>query len=338
MAIINCPECGKEVSNKAEKCPNCGYPINIVHHQRQMNSTPNRSAVVINRMPQKQKMSGLGIAALIFCILGCTFWIGIILAVIDLCTKDGKKKTCSIIAVVISFFWISICASAINSKDSNSNNNETISHTVNNENKENKIIDYTVSNTTFYTYADSLDNIEYCFILEITNTGTCPLSLEDCYVDFEDKDGHLVSTEKFISSCPDIINPGEKGYFYNGSLALFLDADINSQDEIYAVPHMNITESKHEPVDYTVSDTSITKDSNSPKILGRITNNTKKDNPLLYLNVIFYNSDGDVIGITGTNITDLNSGTTKSFECSGRFVAGDFDFDDIYEYKIIARQ
>jgi hypothetical protein len=28
MALINCPECGKQVSDKAEKCPNCAYPIN----------------------------------------------------------------------------------------------------------------------------------------------------------------------------------------------------------------------------------------------------------------------------------------------------------------------
>lgn len=27
MAIIQCPECGKEVSNSAKNCPNCGYPI-----------------------------------------------------------------------------------------------------------------------------------------------------------------------------------------------------------------------------------------------------------------------------------------------------------------------
>lgn len=27
MALIKCPECGKEVSNKAESCINCGYPI-----------------------------------------------------------------------------------------------------------------------------------------------------------------------------------------------------------------------------------------------------------------------------------------------------------------------
>lgn len=28
MALINCPECGKEVSDKSEKCIHCGYPIN----------------------------------------------------------------------------------------------------------------------------------------------------------------------------------------------------------------------------------------------------------------------------------------------------------------------
>lgn len=27
MALINCPECGRQVSSQAEKCPGCGFPI-----------------------------------------------------------------------------------------------------------------------------------------------------------------------------------------------------------------------------------------------------------------------------------------------------------------------
>lgn len=27
MALISCPECGKQVSDRADSCPNCGYPI-----------------------------------------------------------------------------------------------------------------------------------------------------------------------------------------------------------------------------------------------------------------------------------------------------------------------
>lgn len=27
MALIKCPECGKEISDKAKSCPNCGNPM-----------------------------------------------------------------------------------------------------------------------------------------------------------------------------------------------------------------------------------------------------------------------------------------------------------------------
>ena len=27
MSLINCPECNKEISDKAKCCPNCGYEL-----------------------------------------------------------------------------------------------------------------------------------------------------------------------------------------------------------------------------------------------------------------------------------------------------------------------
>ena len=30
MALINCYECGKEISDKATSCPNCGIPLNQI--------------------------------------------------------------------------------------------------------------------------------------------------------------------------------------------------------------------------------------------------------------------------------------------------------------------
>lgn len=32
MALINCPECGKEISDRATSCPNCGYPMVAKNH------------------------------------------------------------------------------------------------------------------------------------------------------------------------------------------------------------------------------------------------------------------------------------------------------------------
>jgi len=34
MALINCPECGKRISNQAESCPNCGHPINFIKYEK----------------------------------------------------------------------------------------------------------------------------------------------------------------------------------------------------------------------------------------------------------------------------------------------------------------
>lgn len=35
MALINCPECGKEISDTATSCPNCGRPLNTNGSQNQ---------------------------------------------------------------------------------------------------------------------------------------------------------------------------------------------------------------------------------------------------------------------------------------------------------------
>ena len=34
MALIKCPECGKEMSDKAIRCPSCGYPIEKVSYEK----------------------------------------------------------------------------------------------------------------------------------------------------------------------------------------------------------------------------------------------------------------------------------------------------------------
>ena len=50
MALINCPECGTEVSSNAAACPRCAHPINTALTQRQLREqglgavTPQRSS------------------------------------------------------------------------------------------------------------------------------------------------------------------------------------------------------------------------------------------------------------------------------------------------------
>ncbi len=59
MAIIQCPECGKDVSDKAKSCPNCGCPIN----EDVQNTNDNDSS--------KRKTGSTLIILGILCWIGC---------------------------------------------------------------------------------------------------------------------------------------------------------------------------------------------------------------------------------------------------------------------------
>lgn len=104
MSLINCRECGKEISNSAEKCPNCGAPVN-----------QNVKATPISQMEGKK--SGISIAALVLTLLGCTALIGFILAIVDLSKKDGRNKILSKIALGICVAWVAISIVAPKNSD-----------------------------------------------------------------------------------------------------------------------------------------------------------------------------------------------------------------------------
>lgn len=40
MALINCPECGKKISDKATACPSCGYPIKEHPEEKSQTNLP----------------------------------------------------------------------------------------------------------------------------------------------------------------------------------------------------------------------------------------------------------------------------------------------------------
>lgn len=68
MALINCPECGKEISNKAAFCPHCGYPL----------LSEDASRLEEARRKDKQLLIRIGVLLLIgiAAILAFAFWCG----------------------------------------------------------------------------------------------------------------------------------------------------------------------------------------------------------------------------------------------------------------------
>lgn len=181
--IIKCPECGKEISDKATSCPNCGCPMQQSTQNEKQNFTGANQQIPTQSLPLPQpqqqsqsfqpipsaprpdplendKNSKLGISALILSILGCTFWLGILLAVIDLLKRDGRKKTCAIIAIIISAVWVFIGAAMIGSgnEKENTDNKNTIEKTrESQEEKEVETEELEISREDFITSCEEID-------------------------------------------------------------------------------------------------------------------------------------------------------------------------------------
>ena len=54
MALIKCPECGKEFSDKASACPNCGCPTSEINtSSNSNNSSEDELASIWSTIPSK---------------------------------------------------------------------------------------------------------------------------------------------------------------------------------------------------------------------------------------------------------------------------------------------
>lgn len=48
MALITCPDCGKEFSDQAAACPNCGRPHSLNKPTEVLNNSPDKTIVINN--------------------------------------------------------------------------------------------------------------------------------------------------------------------------------------------------------------------------------------------------------------------------------------------------
>ena len=198
---------------------------------------------------------------------------------------------------------------------------------------------YQVSDTIFSYWQDSIGSNSYFGCVEIKNTGSENLYLADATFDFEDNDGHLLKSESFISSCPDIICPGETGYFFNNIGSLDLDSSQLSNGVVFK-PDITVKEATGEPVDYEVSDLSLkpTTMLDLPTITGRITNTTEDVDNAVTIYGVFRGLDGRPIAISLTHVMEFEPGKTKGFEITNSFSGHDVKIDDISSYEVIARK
>lgn len=199
-------------------------------------------------------------------------------------------------------------------------------------------VSYKITYQNSKLYEDSHGKT-YCYaIVEVNNTGSSNLYLKDAIFDFEDQNGNLLATySSLISSDPNIIAPGEKGYFYCNMAAL--SGNINSNTDYIFKPTLQIEKSKNDIIRYEISNLSMTEgEFLSPvKIIGRVTNNTNKDDSMVWVSCVLYRADGTPIAVHGTNVLGLKAGQTLSFDANAVYLMSlGLDYSEIASYKVYA--
>lgn len=312
-----CTNCGKEFDGKF--CPECGTPVTtssstIINGNLDTNISSNtyysrnhESSTTNKKQKEKKKGKPFGTFLII---LGLFLALGSYLSNID-DSKTSEKAA----------------------KDTDKTD------VVGSKKKANSKMQYEVLDVHFNYYTNNIGSREYFAFVEIENTGTTNIYLKECIFDLVDNDGHLLQSDSFISRCPDIIAPGEKGYFYNGLGSNIIDDGVSDANGIKFVPDYKVEEARDDITDYSISDLGLKKGTfGSPTITGRVENTTDKDISMLYVQAIFYAQDGSILAISGTNILDLTAGGKQSFELTTLFANDSVNMNSIASYKVIARK
>lgn len=163
MALFNCPECGKQISDKAVSCPNCGAPVSV---KKGVEPTPNKSSA---NNPNRSGFMKV-----------CRYCKASMPKEDTICPHCKKKQTISdwwivpIILIVFAFLFVSMLSTSLINTKSRRKQTDTktaeIIEKVENqssiaevEKNEKEIIDYTNSKTLYYmdlyeNYEDYLGN------------------------------------------------------------------------------------------------------------------------------------------------------------------------------------
>lgn len=133
---------------------------------------------------------------------------------------------------------------------------------------------------------DSYGETRYDAIIEITNTSSDPIYLDDGVFDLEDAEGHLIQTDDMVSTAPYVVKPGEKGYFYN-QMGDKIDQSVDL-NTVQFVPQYKIVKANETPHEYPISDFSLVNDDwGGVKVIGRVENDTTDDDMCVYIRAMF---------------------------------------------------
>lgn len=170
---------------------------------------------------------------------------------------------------------------------------------------------YELISTRTVLYYNILDELTWVVMVEIENTGDVPIDLGRGNYDLRDDAGYVLGTGS-MSTFPSVLNPGEKGAFWDRIVLGDVDPATNMNFE----PRWDISESRHERTGVDLSNIEVRDGQFGVTVFGNVTNNTDDEQSWIIVSALIYGHDGSLLGVFMTNLMgeDIPVGTTVGFE------------------------
>ena len=204
-----------------------------------------------------------------------------------------------------------------------------------------KELSFQVVGTKYNYWVESTGSLYRFGCVEILNTGNEAIFLKDCSFDYEDETGKLIETNGFVgvSSVPDVIHPGERGYFYTNSMDNKFKQDIAFKDGYMLRANFSLEKAEKEYTPFTLAEANLSSadrfGKSMPAVTGRIVNNTDKDVSYDYVTVVYKDAAGKVLHIQGTSVENLYVGVPTAFNINpSYFTNPELSMETVYTCEI----
>ena len=180
---------------------------------------------------------------------------------------------------------------------------------------------------------DSIGSVWVQAAVPVKNTGSVNLYMSAGTIDLEDADGHLVESLSLVPAYPEVLKPGETGWYFEETTL-----DQTPSSDLKAVPHVDVREASVNCIRYEISDVTITDDEfGDIKVTGRVENTTEEEGSMVQVAVLLYDEQEDLIGAMNTYLDEnLAAGDKIGFSTSSLVNVQDLTADDIADSKIYA--
>lgn len=197
---------------------------------------------------------------------------------------------------------------------------------------------YKITYEKVNTFYSQLGDVYAQVIVEVENAGEKTLELNGnaSSFDLENKEGKFVATSKaFIGTALKIIEPGEKGYFFE----LVKIDTLNSLEELILIMRPSVRVSKEMDIRLSVSELEIYKNQMllGFSIKGRVQNTTNDTIKTTRIDIVYFDKLGEPIAVASTYIRDeLIPGDKAGFDVNTDLMPNGISIDSIGSYSIRA--